>query len=66
MRRYLVVIPPDRAGDEAQFHDVEAHVLEVGDELLVDDLHVRVRAAVDIPPDDGYDATLVCTPDEPD
>jgi hypothetical protein len=64
MRRYLVVIPPDRPGDEARFHDVEAHGLAVGDELLVDDLHLRVRAAVDVPADEGYDATLVCTPDE--
>ena len=65
MRRYLIVVPPERAGEDAQFHDVEAHMLTVGDELTVDDQQVRVRAAVELPPDEGYDATLVCTPDEP-
>lgn len=62
--RYLIVVPPIRAGDDAQFHDVEAHMLSVGDELVVDDVHVRVRAAVELPADQGYDATLVCTADD--
>ena len=59
--RYLVVLPPDRASKAARFHDLEADRVTVGDELLVDELVVRVQSVVHVPPDDGHDATLVCT-----
>jgi hypothetical protein len=43
--------------------DVDAQrQLIVGDRLLVDQLLVRVHNVVH--GDEGYDATLVCTPDE--
>ena len=63
--RYLVVLPlGDRRG--ARFEDLERDGdVTVGDCVLVDDLLVRVRYAVDAG-EDGYDATLICTPDEPD
>jgi len=59
--RYLVVLPPSRLSDSARFHDLEAENLAVGDELLVDALAVRVQSVVDVPVQDGYDATLICT-----
>jgi len=59
--RYLVVLPPTGASDSARFHDLESGELAVGDELLIDALHVRVRNVVDVPTDDAYDATLICT-----
>ncbi len=60
--RYLVVIPPDRDSADASFHDFEAHQhVAVDDQLIVDDLRLRVRSLVDVPADDGYDATLICT-----
>jgi hypothetical protein len=63
--RYLVVIPGNRNTGEAAFHDLDSEfVLEAGDELVVSDLLVRVRAAIDVPADDGYDGTLVCTSDD--
>ena len=63
--RYLVVIPGTRTTDGAAFHDLDSEVaLEAGDELVVSDLLVRVRAAIDVPADDGYDGTLVCTADD--
>ena len=63
--RYLVVIPGNRTTDEAAFHDVDSEfALEAGDELVVSDLLVRVRTAIDVPADDGYDGTLVCTTDD--
>ena len=59
--RYLVVLPPDRASEAARFHDLEADELAVGDELLVEALVVRVQTVVDVPVDNAYDATLICT-----
>ena len=65
MVRYLVVIPGSRTSDEAAFHDLDSEfALEAGDELVVSDLLVRVRAAIDVPAADGYDGTLVCTTDD--
>ena len=62
--RYLVVVPPGRARAQASFHEIDSErELAVGDELLVDELMLRIRAAIDVPADDGYDATLVCAPD---
>jgi hypothetical protein len=62
--RYLVVIPGIRQRDEARFRNLDTDdELTIGDELIVDDMLVRVRAAVDVPADDSHDATLVCTPD---
>jgi hypothetical protein len=59
--RYLVVVPPNRLFDDARFHDVDAEAITIGDELLLDEaLLVRVQSVVDIPSEDGYDATLVC------
>jgi len=58
--RYLVVLPPTGAADSARFHDLEGE-FSVGDELLIDALAVRVHSVVDVPADDGYDATLICT-----
>jgi hypothetical protein len=63
--RYLVVIPPDRTRPEALVQEVDVDAqrqLIVGDRLLVDQLLVRVHNVVH--GDEGYDATLVCTPDE--
>lgn len=59
--RYLVVLPPNGVSDSARFHDLEADGLAVGDELLVDALAVRVQSVVEVPAEDGYDATLICT-----
>lgn len=59
--RYLVVLPPDRASAAARFHDLECDEVTIGDDVLVDELLVRVQSVVDVPADDGYDATLVCT-----
>lgn len=59
--RYLVVLPPTGASDSARFHDLESGELSVGDELLIDALALRVHSVVDVPADDGYDATLICT-----
>jgi hypothetical protein len=62
--RYLVVVPPGRSQQEASFHEIDSErELVVGDELLVDELMLRIQAAIDVPADDGYDATLVCAPD---
>jgi hypothetical protein len=58
--RYLIVLPPDRLSVDPRFHDVECGEVAVGDELLVDELLVRVHSVVDVPADDGYDGTLVC------
>lgn len=57
------MIPPADGHSEALFRDVESsRELTTGDTLIVDELLVRVRLAVAVPADDGYDATLVCTP----
>ena len=63
--RYLVVIPPERASDEASIHDLESEgQLEPGDQVVVAHMHFVVQEAVDVPGDEGYDGTLICTPDE--
>lgn len=66
MPRYLVVVPPERSDDETQFADVEAHALAVGDRVVVGGEQLRVRVAVELPAEEEYDATLVCTPEEPE
>lgn len=63
--RYLVVVPLDALGD-VRFVDVERDdEVAVGDRLLVDDLNLCVRLAVEVA-ESGYDGTLICTPDLPD
>jgi hypothetical protein len=63
MRRYLVVIPKNGDGDVA-FDDVETDRDPAeGDELLVGDLLLRVQVAVAVA-EDGYDGTLICTPED--
>jgi hypothetical protein len=52
-------MPPTSFGRAAP---QEGRELTIGEELHIDDLGVRVHAAFAIP-DDGYDATLVCSPE---
>jgi hypothetical protein len=59
--RFLVVLPPDRASNTARFHDLERDDVAIGEELLIDDLLVRVQNVVDVAAGEGYDATLICT-----
>lgn len=62
--RYLVVIPPHERSAQARYREYEAgERVAAGDELLVDDGAVRVRAVIGPAPGDEYDATLVCLPD---
>jgi hypothetical protein len=62
--RYLVVIPPNRTNADARVRDLNSDkALTVGDPVLIDELVVRVRTATDVS-SDGYDGTLVCTPDD--
>ncbi len=62
--RYLVVVPPGRAQEKASFHEIDSErALAVGDALLENELMLRIQAAIDVPADDGFDATLVCAPD---
>jgi hypothetical protein len=62
--RYLLVIPPDRTNADARVREFDSDkTLTAGDEVLVDTLLVRVRTATQFA-SDGYDGTLVCTPDD--
>jgi hypothetical protein len=61
--RYLVVIPFLNDSGEAAFHDLEADQVAIGDQLLVNELTLRVQDVVHIPAENGYDGTLVCTTD---
>jgi hypothetical protein len=61
--RYLVVIPFLNGSGEAAFHDVEADQVAIGDQLLLDELAVRVQDVVHIPAEEGYVGTVVCTTD---
>ena len=61
--RYLVVIPFLNGSGEAAFHGVEADQVAIGDQLLVDEMTLRVQDVVHIPAENGYDGTLVCTTD---
>jgi uncharacterized Zn finger protein len=59
---YLVVIPPHRHS-EARFVELDsAAELAVGDDLLVEELLLRVQSIVDTRSDDGYEATIVASP----
>ena len=61
--RYLVVVPTSSSG-EVRFEDLEVSAaLATGDVVLIDALRLRVRDAVSVA-EDGYDGTLICTPDE--
>lgn len=61
--RYLVVVPPERAADEAAFYDVECEEVAAGELLEVDDFVLHVHSVVDVPAGTDYDATLVCVPE---
>ena len=65
-KKYLVVVPPARAADATRFHELDTdEELAAGDEVVVAHMHFVVQAAVDVPADDEYDATLLCAPREP-
>jgi len=62
---YLVLIPSDGQPLEIRYRELTSpRELRDGDQVILDDLRLRVRAVLD-PSDADHDGTLVCRPEEP-
>ena len=62
--RYLVIIPPHQASQQATHRQLETgRKLEEGDQVVLDEVFLRVDTIIDGPRERGLDATLICMED---
>jgi hypothetical protein len=64
--RYLVVIPPHRVAKRPHHRQLESERrLAEGDEIVLDELVMRVASVIEGRTPDGHDATVICAPAQP-